>query len=167
MISFEDLILIFCIWIPNLTIEVIMKNIYILNNNLLLAIGVWPRKSWLSYTGALSWFTLLCLHPLFNMIIVNALTWPYGSVLLSNNTNGCFVLCYWRGGEGHGHGGICWIGWQHCGLQPRGYVEGLPIFGGGNGFVCGTTVVGMTTIAIPWCMLACFWVIRHLKALTF
>jgi hypothetical protein len=62
MISFEDLILIFCIWVHNLTIEVIVKK-YILNNILLLLIGVWLRKSWLPYTGALSWSTLLCLHP--------------------------------------------------------------------------------------------------------
>jgi hypothetical protein len=28
MIGFKDLILIFCIWVPNLTTEVIVKNIY-------------------------------------------------------------------------------------------------------------------------------------------
>ena len=36
---------------------------YILNNILLLLIGVWPRNSWLSYIIALSWSTLLCLPP--------------------------------------------------------------------------------------------------------
>ena len=35
----------------------------ILNNILLLFIGLWPRKPQLSYTGALVWSTLLCLHP--------------------------------------------------------------------------------------------------------
>ena len=63
MIGFEDLILIFYICVPNSTIEVIIENNNILNIILLLLIGVWPRKSWLSYTGALFWSTLLCLHP--------------------------------------------------------------------------------------------------------
>ena len=60
---FEDLILILCIWVPNLTIEVIMKNNQIFNNILLPLIGIWPRKPRLSYTIALVWSTLLCLHP--------------------------------------------------------------------------------------------------------
>ena len=33
---------------------------------MLLLIGIWWRKSWLLYTGALSWSTLLCLHPNLN-----------------------------------------------------------------------------------------------------
>ena len=87
---------------------------------------------------------------LFNMIIVNALMWASGSMPLSNNTNGCFVLFIGRVMRPRPRR-IWWIGWHHCGLQPGGYVEGLPIFGGGNGFVCGTTVVGITIIGINWC----------------
>ena len=76
MIGFEDLILIFYIWVPNLTIEVIMKKQSILNNILLLLIGVWPRKPRLSYTGTLVWSTLLSLHPsMLQMHVILGLLW--------------------------------------------------------------------------------------------
>ena len=46
------------------------ENELILNNIMLLLIGIWPRKPQLSYTGALVWTTLLCLHPFPNLLYV-------------------------------------------------------------------------------------------------
>ena len=43
MMSFEDLILIFYIWIPNTTIEGTMKKKSNSNNTLPLLLGVWPK----------------------------------------------------------------------------------------------------------------------------
>ena len=66
MISFEDLILILFIWVPNVIIEGIMKKNPKLNNNLLVLLGVWPKKRGILYIGAflfyfIFWYTWLCL----------------------------------------------------------------------------------------------------------
>lgn len=61
-----------------------------------------------------------------------------------------FCVVYWQGDEAKATKDMVdrlaslWV-------ATRGYVEGLPIFGGGNGFVCGTNVVGITIIGINWC----------------
>ena len=45
MISFENHILVFYIWLLNTTIKGSMKKTN-LNNTLLLLLGIWPKKSW-------------------------------------------------------------------------------------------------------------------------
>ena len=58
MISFEDLILMLYVRVPNTTIEGTMKKISKLNNTLLLLLGVRPNKKlWLKYIGALFPYT--------------------------------------------------------------------------------------------------------------
>ena len=46
MITFEDLVLIFYIWVPNTTIEGTMKKKSNSNNTMLLLLGNWPKKLW-------------------------------------------------------------------------------------------------------------------------
>ena len=72
MIDFEDLILIFYIWLPNNRGH--HEKQPILNNILPLLIGLWPRKPRLSYTGALVWSTLLYLDPITIMCWRNSST---------------------------------------------------------------------------------------------
>ena len=45
IISFEDLMLIFYIWVPSTTTEGTMKKKSNSNNTLLLLLGVWQKKS--------------------------------------------------------------------------------------------------------------------------
>ena len=83
MLSFEDLILLFYIWVFNTTIEefeIIMKETN-LDNTLLLNIGVWPQKM-VSYIEALFGSTLPCLHS-FNEGII-PLLWINSYMTLAN-----------------------------------------------------------------------------------
>ena len=65
MISFEDLILAFYIWVLN-TMKEVSKNCSQFKHHIsiiILFLNIWQKKLWFKDTVALLWSTLPCMHP--------------------------------------------------------------------------------------------------------
>ena len=78
MINFEDLMLIFYIWVPNTTIECAMKTKSNLNNSLLLLLGVWPKNYGFSVLEHFSIYLAVLAHHKFNIFSTRHLKGSFG-----------------------------------------------------------------------------------------